>query len=126
MTKEQKKRMYASILEHGQKLNAIYNTGIEPVDLCKKLRRLENKACALVTDECNNGNADRTKEIEAVKKSVAKLLGSKVSEIPFFINQDPRGYSLKISDKIVIEKNLDICRDWGGFGILAPDFTPYS
>ena len=39
------------------------------------------------------------------------------------INTDPRGYALKIEDSYVKEQKLDIHRDWGGYGILAPDFS---
>ena len=36
-----KKEMYQDIKKHGEQLNTIFNTGIEPIALCKKLRRLE-------------------------------------------------------------------------------------
>jgi hypothetical protein len=38
-----------------------------------------------------------------------------------FANGDPRGYALKIRSEYVKNNNLDIHRDWGGYGIIAPD-----
>ena len=43
-------------------------------------------------------------------------------KIPVFVNGDPRGYALKIDDSYVKKFNLKIERDWGGYGIIAPDF----
>jgi hypothetical protein len=45
-------------------------------------------------------------------------------QVPMFINRDPRGYSLKIDDEYCREHKLNIHQDWGGYGIIAPDFTP--
>jgi len=39
-----------------------------------------------------------------------------------FFNHDPRGYSLKINE--VTAKEYNIYTDMGGYGIIAPDFTP--
>lgn len=42
--------------------------------------------------------------------------------VPVFLNGDPRGYSLKIEDNWMRERqNLRLHRDWGGYGIIAPD-----
>jgi len=41
--------------------------------------------------------------------------------IPVFFNSDPRGYALKIKDDYT--RDITIYRDWGGYGILAPDFS---
>jgi hypothetical protein len=43
--------------------------------------------------------------------------------VPVFVNGDPRGYALKIQDEYVSENSLDIHRDMGGYGILAPDLS---
>ena len=48
MTK--KERMHGEIKKHGGNLNAIFHTGIEDIELCKKLRRLEAKAHRLSTE----------------------------------------------------------------------------
>ena len=41
--------------------------------------------------------------------------------VPVFVNRDPRGYALKIEDEYVRANGLQIHRDWGGYGILAPE-----
>lgn len=123
MTQTQKQTMYQQIEQHGNNLNTIFNTGIEPVKLCKKLRTLELKASKVATDWCN-GIID-TENIEdytaPILAAVGKILGT---NYPVQFNGDARGYSLKISDKIVRENNLRIYTDWGGYGIICPDFTP--
>jgi hypothetical protein len=43
-------------------------------------------------------------------------------DYPIFLNGDARGYALKIQDDYVRDNNLDIHKDWGGYGILAPEF----
>jgi hypothetical protein len=41
--------------------------------------------------------------------------------VPVFINRDPRGYQLKIKDDWMTANNADLERDWGGYGLLAPE-----
>jgi len=36
---------------------------------------------------------------------------------------DPRGYALKLDDEWTRANAPHIHRDWGGYGILAPDLT---
>jgi len=116
------------ITKHGENLNAIFNTGLDPVTLCKKLRRLENKATILTTHECNTGES-KYPELCKILTSVKKILfpdglGSSAELYKaVFINGDPRGYALKISDKYVRERQLRIYSDMGGYGILAPAFN---
>lgn len=117
--------MYQQIEKHGNNLNAIFNTGIDPVKLCKSLRRLEFKANKIATDWCN-GVID-TENIEPyiapVMQSVKKILGDK---IPVVFNGDARGYALKIDSEVMTAKNINLYQDWGNNGIIAPDFTPHS
>ena len=40
-----------------------------------------------------------------------------------FVNGDCRGYALKIDDKYIRENNIKLHCDWGGYGIIAPDFN---
>jgi len=129
MTTAQKSTMYAQIEQHGKQLNAIFNTGLDPVALCQKLRRLESKAHALCIMECNTGE-DKDPELSRVLTTVKKILfPDTFNSDPelykaVFINGDPRGYALKIKSEYVAANNLQIYRDWGGYGIIAPDFTP--
>jgi len=43
--------------------------------------------------------------------------------VPVRLNRDPRGYALKIDDAWMREHNVALHRDWGGYGIIAPDLT---
>ena len=90
-----------------------------PFDLYEKLVRLERKANRLCVLDCN-GEIDGKKcekQLEKIKNKVRELLpGLKT----FFINGDPRGYSLKISESEAKEHSM--YQDWGGYGILAPEF----
>ena len=40
--------------------------------------------------------------------------------VAIFLNLDPRGYALKIDDQDA--RALDIYKDWGGYGIICPEF----
>jgi len=123
MTTLAKQTMYQQIEQHGNNLNVIFNTGIEPVKLCKSLRKLELKANKIATDWCNGviDSEDIEKYTYPILKSVGKILGT---NYPIQFNGDARGYALKISDKIVRDNNLKIYTDMGGYGIICPDFTP--
>ena len=134
MTQTQKATMYAEIQKHGENLNRIFNTGIDPVRLCKRLRTLEAKAQKLATDYCNGDNGVNTDNFEAltapIMAQVRKLLypngmtGDGQKDWCIFINSDCRGYALKIRSEYVQANDLQIYKDWGGYGILSPDFNP--
>jgi len=120
------------IIKHGENLNAIFNTGLDPVTLCKKLRRLENKANKLALDYCNGENGVNTQTWETkqapVMAAVRKLLfpiGMTKTPLDWciFLNGDARGYALKIIDTYMSENNINLYKDWGGYGILAPEFN---
>lgn len=131
--------MYQQIEQHGNNLNAIFNTGIDPVKLCKSLRRLEFKANKIATDWCNGviDTENIDSNIEPVMKSVYKLLNNGIynddrphqKKVPIFFTGDARGYSLKINDayvKLLNTQGKRIYTDMGGYGIISPDFTPNS
>ena len=138
MTQTQKQTMYEQIAAHGENLNKIFNTGIEPVKLCKSLRRLEFKANKLATDYCNGDNGITSENWDEktipVMKAVYKLLNNgkynddrpHQKKVPIFLNGDARGYSLKINESYVRAYKLNIYQDCGGYGIICPDFTPNS
>lgn len=120
MNDNKKNIMYKQIKEHGDNLKSIFDIDIDSVELCKKLFRLENKAHRFTTDDCNYGHSD-----DRVKLFENEIL-SKVSSILncdrdiMFLNGDARGYALKFTSKFSKDKN--IYKDWGGYGIIAPDF----
>ena len=81
-----------------------------------KLARLEKKANRLATRDCNGEPVPENWQ-ENVTRSVEKIMG----RIPagFFINCDPRGYTLKIKEA---HKPAGIYNDIGSYGILAPQY----
>lgn len=121
MSKPRQVRMYEQIEEHGKKLLAIFPNATEkdPVALCKKLRHLERAAPRKAEDYCNGLMESWEEESDKFLAELTRLLGSNEG---IFINGDPRGYALKIDDAYVREHKLDIYRDWGGYGIIAPEF----
>ena len=118
------------IEKHGQQLNDIFKTGLDNVALCKKLHRLENKAHKIATDYCNGdiNQFEETKLTSKIMTALKKVLfpdtfGSNPNLWKaVFINLDCRGYALKIKDSYVRENNLSIYKDWGGYGIICPEF----
>jgi len=83
------------------------------------LRRLEARAYRLAEFECGGvpwSIPDPEQESRRILYLVQTLLHS---ERPW-LNGDPRGYALKID----LLPGEHLHQDWGGYGILAPDFTP--
>ena len=123
MNKKQLQR--ENILQHGLKLNRIFNLNrMDPTTLSKQVHRLEVKAHRMAEDYCNGIiNEEFTDRQESsIMKSLDKILNYKAQSIPVFFNGDPRGYALKIDDKWMKDNNCDLHRDWGGYGIIAPEF----
>ena len=127
-----KEKMYQRIEQHGQQLNALFNTAVGNVELCKKLRKIEKSLEKPLLDACNVGmDYDELDKItDSALDNVDKLLNFRENKIPVFVNRDPRGYALKIKDDFVREYNHQnsslgarIYTDWGGYGILAPDLS---
>jgi len=130
MKKADKEEIYKQIKAHGTNLLNIFPKAAEndPVKLCKKLNTIERKARWRATEYCNGTYQDNKEgdkmELDDQKqiKAINKILGNKQSNIKILINWDPRGYALKISTEQAQE--MTIYRDMGGYGIIAPDFTP--
>jgi hypothetical protein len=119
-----RERMNDQIRQHGENLNRVFALAEDPDKLARKVHSLGVKAHKLSLDYCN-GDIDLEEwenETQAVLKSLDKILSYRANHIPIFVNGDARGYALKIDDDYVREHNLDIHRDWGGYGILAPEF----
>ena len=126
-------RNAVQFLTHVKNLEALgVENGYEAYD---KLFRLETKAHRLAEDLCNwldTESEESDKRSAQIHKAVAKIFGGK-TPMGFFINYDPRGYSLKIKEeqnRIFVNSedglNHDLrvinYTDFGGYGILAPDF----
>jgi hypothetical protein len=118
-----KAQQYEQIKKHGEDLNKIFNTGIEPVKLCKRLHRLEAKAHQLTTDYCNGAieGDEYEKQADKILNNLDKILDYKQQNIPCFLNGDPRGYALKI--RTDYSKSLYLHKDWGGYGIICPEIS---
>lgn len=119
-----------AIERHGKQLLAIFPNATErdPVALCKKLRRIETSLERPLVGYCNGTTSETEvdKACDRAKKRVADLLGLTVpqlGEMGFFVNRDPRGVALKIDDGTMRKNNWQLHRDWGGYGLLAPDLT---
>ncbi len=127
MTETMKQTRLDRIAQHGRNLLAIFPNATErdPVKLCKKLRRLEIKANQAAIDLCNVPNyQDRAEAIlERVAAEVTALLKNQehTNTPNVFINRDPRGYALKISDQWLRAFDMPLHRDMGGYGIVAPE-----
>jgi hypothetical protein len=115
--------MYENIERHGNQLNVIFNTGLDAITLCKKLHSLEIKANRIATDWCNGllEDDDIDRLVNPILSKVKSILKT---DAPIKFNGDARGYALKLDDKYVRDNSLAIYTDWGGYGIIAPDFTP--
>lgn len=95
-----------------------------------RLRFLENRAHYWAEKYCNgdlDGN-DWDAVIFDFEQAIKKLHGGTLPN-GFFVNGDPRGYALKISAGESYEAEYHpeyipegLYKDWGGFGVLAPEF----
>lgn len=119
--------MYQRIREHGEQLKEIFglSADTDPVKLCKGLRRCESRAHMWAEDVCNGRIDPSIDEVDEqdykVKVAVAKLLPG--GKVPIIYNKDPRGYALKIDAEWMKDHPwVNLHKDWGGYGILAPDF----
>ncbi len=84
------------------------------------LRRVENRISHYSVLACNGKIDDDTYTRECIKAhdDVKRLFRRDIID-GFFINQDPRGYALKIADNS--NTHPVTFTDWGGYKILAPD-----
>ena len=124
MTPKQREK----IEKHGKQLQSIFprTTNLDPVDLCKQLRRIETATHRLAERWCNGEieHEDWDRLTNKKLRQVRILTGAHLEGVPIMVNGDPRGYALKINDYWVREHpELPIERDMGGYGILAPEIT---
>ena len=114
-----------AIRKHGQQLLAIFPnaTEQEPLELCRRLRRLEGEAARWALRGCNGPEWESEEaQDDARDKIIGKvnaLLGNET--VPVFLNGDPRGYALKIDSGWMGKHFAALHQDWGGYGILAPE-----
>lgn len=123
-TLTKKEVQYQQMKKHGEQLNDIFHAELDPIVLSKKLHSLEIKAHFQAERYCNGDVEGDDMEIYAAQilDKVNNILNFRKSEIPVIYNQDPRGYALKIDDEYTRAHHLVIYKDWGGYGIIAPEF----
>jgi hypothetical protein len=122
--------MNEQIKAHGEDLKRVFDISlVDPDTLARKLHRIELEAQRLALDYCNGANNVTTENWEELtEKILAKVdnvTGFKRKGVPVFVNGDARGYALKINNAWVKgyqNKGGRIYTDWGGYGILAPEF----
>lgn len=118
-------RMYLEIVKNGNALIEFFDLpNQDPVALSKKLFRLEYKAHRFTEDYCNGKiETDQWEGVsDKILASLEKIIGKKNMN-KVFVNGDARGYALKIDDKYRDKMHkAGITRDFGGYGIIAPDF----
>lgn len=100
----------------------------EGEEVYKKLSRIESKLHRLSERECNGEVTDKQSQpqYDTAEKQIKELLPRLQNFGGFFFNGDPRGYTLKIKedvkDKIYAATGFRMHSDFGGYGILSPDF----
>jgi hypothetical protein len=98
-----------------------YHTGLLPEDekdLNNHYVKQGYKSALLSAD-----NEDDLFGLEAIRLKTE--LQNLFPSLPFHINYDARGYALKIDNSIMKElfdKGIRLYSDFGGYGILAPEF----
>jgi hypothetical protein len=121
-----RQRRDAAILSHGLALKRIFpaTSDIGPVTLYKMLRRLEAEAHRLAERECNEQLPEgySEKKDASILRRLDSILGFKAAGIAVILNGDPRGYAIKIDDACMKAQGIELHRDMGGYGILAPEF----
>ena len=129
-TANKKIEMYARIKKHGEDIKKIFSlpADTDPIKLCKSLRRLETQA-QTIQETHGNGYYEVAARQEAVLivklKNLLMPNGTPEEFLKFgiFLNTDPRGHALKIPDEIVKKNAWTIHKDWGEYGIIAPDLN---
>jgi hypothetical protein len=120
-----KTRIEEQVRQHFADLEKLFPeiSGNDPLSFCRKLRRLEMEAHKLAEDNCNGliSDDDYDTSTSKITNEIRGLFGSPAFDSAFYLNGDPRGYSLKLRYEFMKDTS-GIHKDWGGFGILAPEF----
>lgn len=114
-----------AVKRHGEQLLAIFPQATErdSVALCKKLRRVETAAHKWALECCNWRDPSEEEQEANESKIFARLKRILGTTEGIIYNKDPRGYALKIDDTVMRAQGYILHRDWGGYGIIAPDLT---
>jgi hypothetical protein len=119
----------AKQVKAGQDLIEVFGLRhMNPIDLYRQAKAIENKLnvlfIAFSSDTTGVWDCEKVDACsDLLRSKIEKLLtipGDTKPRYPITINRDPRGYSLKIDSSIA--KGLNICHDFDGNGIIAPEF----
>ena len=127
-----KTKTAAACQNHFNHLAAIFPglRGRDPLNTCRALRRLEVEVTRWSEAVCNGdidpSEDERRSTLDAFDRRLIRILGAAQDDpaaMALHINLDPRGYALKLDDEYVRANDIEIYRDWGGYGIIAPDLS---
>jgi hypothetical protein len=117
------------VQEHGRKLIALFGLpeDTDPQALYYALHRIEARAHTYSERACNDEHFDTSEEADAkrdasILSAVDRILHHVGKGIPVIVSGDPRGYALKIPNDVMRDRAIDLHTDWGGYGIICPDF----
>jgi len=112
-----KAEQFKDIQRHGQNLLRLFPGGLvrDPIDLCKKLHRMEVKLHRMTTDYCN-GSAS-FEDVQKAAAPITKMIGALLPGCEVWVNCDARGYALKFESN-----DQQVYKDWGQDAIIAPEF----
>ena len=120
------RRINERISKHVEMIQKMFNlpysqTNSEALVFFKKIRLLENRAHKLAERWCNGTVSEFALEKgqKSILTEIDEILHYSKKEIKVIFNSDPRGYALKIEEEKLPPA---LFKDWGGFGIIAPDF----
>ena len=103
-------------------VNGFYSSESDAIETTESLsKKYRDSKWAVAKTIGDIGAKEDAKIRNLVRAKLDKLLHYTEQDIPVFLNGDPRGYALKIRDEYVRAHDLAIHRDWGGYGILAPE-----
>ena len=96
--------------------------------LCRLERRASRNAERVCNGEIQRSDTGQELYDKRILDAVNALTGFRGKGIPVFLNDDPRGYALKIEDAWMRANDsgpeIRLERDMGGYGLLAP--TAYA
>lgn len=126
-----KPEILKQVIKHGENLGRIFPAvkGLDPVKLCRQLRKLEREASDNAVKLCNGDITQDAYEItgKKLREKLEKLLRFQAAGVAVFLNGDPRGYALKIDDAWLKANGSPVIHtDMGGYGIIAPEFTAHE
>ena len=92
---------------------------LEDADALEILYRLEAKQSRAAVAYCNGDMQMEEYEV-LTARMLLRLQDILGRGAPLVLGGDPRGYALKLDEEW--SKDKQIYRDWGSYGIIAPEF----